>query len=133
MQYSEASTPLTFTQSLDSIRQFVEEELIPIERNWQTGHFNYLLPVLSKKREQVKSRGWWTPQIPQPFGGLGLKLAAYGHVSEILGRSPFGHFVFNCQAPDAGNMEILIKHGTPEQKQHFLKPLLRARCGVVLR
>lgn len=125
MQHTEVSAPEAFERSLVAIQQFVEEEIIPIEKRWQTGHFRYLLPVLQKKREQVKARGWWTPQIGHAYGGLGLRLPAYGRISEILGRSPFGHYVFNCQAPDAGNMEILIEHGTPEQKQHFLKPLLR--------
>ena len=125
MQFSDVSTPHAFEKSLAAIRAFVDEELVPLEKSWQKGRFNYLLPILEKKREQVKARGWWTPQIPHAYGGLGLRLQAYGRISEILGRSPFGHYVFNCQAPDAGNMEILIAHGTPEQKQHFLKPLLR--------
>jgi alkylation response protein AidB-like acyl-CoA dehydrogenase len=46
-------------------------------------------------------------------------------VSQELGQTPFGHFAFNCQAPDAGNIEILLDHGTPEQKEKFLMPLLR--------
>ena len=50
--------------------------------------------------------------------------AQHGEVSEILGASPYGHYVFNCQAPDAGNMEILIEFGTKEQKEKYLKPLL---------
>ncbi|MFK7847300.1 MAG: acyl-CoA dehydrogenase family protein [Rhodothermales bacterium] len=125
MQFSDVSAPHTFEKSLLAIQQFVDEEIIPLEKSWQKGRFNYLLPILQQKREQVKSRGWWTPQIAHAFGGLGLRLPAYARISEILGKTPFGHYIFNCQAPDAGNMEILISHGTPEQKQHFLKPLLR--------
>ncbi len=125
MQSPEVSPAQAFETSLSAIQQFVAEELQPLEKSWQIGRFRYLLPLLQKKREQVKARGWWTPQISRNYGGLGLKLAAYGQISEVLGRSPFGHYVFNCQAPDAGNMEILISHGTPEQQQHFLKPLLR--------
>jgi acyl-CoA dehydrogenase len=49
----------------------------------------------------------------------------HGLVSEVLGQSPVGHYVFNCQAPDAGNMEILIDHGTPEQREKYLKPLVQ--------
>lgn len=56
---------------------------------------------------------------------MGLSLMEHGLVSAVLGRSLLGHYVFNCQAPDAGNMEILIDHGTPEQKKNFLEPLLR--------
>ncbi len=55
---------------------------------------------------------------------MGLSLFDHGLVSEVLGRTPLGHYVLNCQAPDAGNMEILIEYGTPEQKERFLMPLL---------
>ena len=58
---------------------------------------------------------------------MGLSLVEYGLVSAVLGRCQLGHYAFNCQAPDAGNMEILIKHGTPEQKRAFLEPLLQGR------
>ncbi len=124
--HSSDYTPIkSFKDTLAAIQQFVEEDIIPLEKNWQVGRFNYLLPILAKKREEVKARGWWTPQLHQTYGGLGLKLAAFGQISEILGHTPFGHYLFNCQAPDAGNMEILIEHGSQEQKQHFLSPLLR--------
>ena len=56
---------------------------------------------------------------------LGLTLFEHGLVSRELGRTPIGHYTFNCQAPDAGNMEILIEHGTAVQKEQFLMPLLR--------
>ena len=75
-------------------------------------------------REKVKSLGLWLPQISKEYGGLGLTNAQHGEVSEILGSSPYGHYVFNCQAPDAGNMEILIEFGTKEQKEKYLYPLL---------
>ena len=56
---------------------------------------------------------------------MGLSMMEHGYVSEVLGQTPIGHLAFNCQAPDAGNMEILIEHGTPEQKEQFLMPLVR--------
>jgi alkylation response protein AidB-like acyl-CoA dehydrogenase len=56
---------------------------------------------------------------------MGLSFRDHALVSEELGRSPYGHFVFNCQAPDAGNMEILMEFGTPQQKQQWLLPLVR--------
>ena len=68
--------------------------------------------------------GLWLPQIPKEYGGLGLTLEQHGEISEILGASPYGFYVFNCQAPDAGNMEILIEFGTEEQKEKYLNPLL---------
>jgi alkylation response protein AidB-like acyl-CoA dehydrogenase len=54
-----------------------------------------------------------------------LSLVEFAHIGEELGRSPLGHYLFNCQAPDVGNMEILLKHGTDEQKDKYLKPLVR--------
>ena len=103
----------------------MKRKFLPLEKKWIQGKFNYLLPTQREKREQVKAQGLWTPQLPPEYGGLGLSLATFGRISEILGQSPFGHYVFNCHAPDAGNMEILIEHATPEQKQRFLQPLLR--------
>src|SRR5262249_43177904 len=74
---------------------------------------------------RVKTLALWAPQLPRALGGLGLTLLEHGQVSELLGRSPLGHYLFNCQAPDAGNMEILLSHGTDEQKQRWLEPLAR--------
>ncbi|HVK86146.1 MAG TPA: acyl-CoA dehydrogenase family protein, partial [Kofleriaceae bacterium] len=62
---------------------------------------------------------------PKDIGGLGLSLVEHGLVSERLGRSPLGHYLFGAQAPDAGNAEILHKYGTPEQKERWLGPLAR--------
>jgi alkylation response protein AidB-like acyl-CoA dehydrogenase len=64
---------------------------------------------------------------------MGLSLFEHGLISEELGRTPLGHYVFNCQAPDAGNMEILIEHGTPEQKETLPDaPAARRRAQLLL-
>jgi acyl-CoA dehydrogenase len=109
---------------LTAIRDFVREELIPLETQFIGRGFHALEPTLHQKRQQVKSLGLWLPQIPLDYGGLGLSLFEHGLVSQELGRTPIGHYVFNCQAPDSGNMEILIEHGTAAQKEQFLYPLL---------
>lgn len=114
-----------FKKNLATIREFVREELIPLEKAFLANGFKALEPTLQQKRQQVKALGLWLPQVPKEYGGLGLTLFEHGLVSQELGQTPIGHFVFNCQAPDAGNMEILIDHGTPEQKEKFLMPLLR--------
>lgn len=114
-----------FKKNLATIREFVREELIPLERAFLANGFKALEPTWQQKRQQVKALGLWLPQVPKEYGGLGLTLFEHGLVSQELGQTPIGHFVFNCQAPDAGNMEILIDHGTPEQKEKFLMPLLR--------
>lgn len=112
-------------QILKTMRAFVDEELIPLEADFLANGFTAVEPRLHEKRQKVKALGLWLPQIPQAYGGPGLSLFAHGLVSRELGRTPLGHYAFNCQAPDAGNMEILIEHGTPEQKETFLMPLLR--------
>lgn len=110
---------------VQNIRAFLVEEVYPLEQSFLKKNFRELLPVLQKKRQQVKDLGLWTPHLPKEYGGLGLPLAEFACLSEEMGRSPLGHFVFNCQAPDIGNMEILLAHGTDEQRQTYLLPLIR--------
>lgn len=117
--------PEQMQQTLDRIGRFMETEVYPLESEVAQHGFRAALPKLKAAREKVKSLGFWCPQIPKQHGGMGLSLIEHGMVSAVLGRSLLGHYVFNCQAPDAGNMEILIGHGTPEQKKNFLEPLLR--------
>jgi len=109
---------------LQTVEAFVREELIPLERPFLRHDFDTLLPLIEEKRQLAKRLGLWLPQIPEAYGGMGLSLYDHGLVSELLGRTPLGHYALNCQAPDAGNMEILIEYGTPEQKERFLMPLL---------
>lgn len=109
---------------LRTVEEFVREELMPLERPFLRHDFDTLLPLIEEKRRLAKRLGLWLPQIPEAEDGMGLSLYDHGLVSELLGRTPLGHYALNCQAPDAGNMEILIEHGTPEQKERFLMPLL---------
>ena len=109
---------------LSTIREFLEEEIVPLEPLLLGHEYDMLMARLEEKRDKARSLGLWLPQVPEEYGGMGLTLVEYGQVGEILGRSPLGHYVFNCQAPDAGNMEILMEHGTPEQKETYLMPLL---------
>jgi alkylation response protein AidB-like acyl-CoA dehydrogenase len=109
---------------LRTLDEFAQREIFPLEWPFLHHDFDTLLPALEAKRQLAKSLGLWLPQIPAEHGGMGLTLVEHGLVSEMLGRTPLGHYVLNCQAPDAGNMEILIEHGTPQQKDKFLRPLL---------
>ena len=109
------------------IKKLVEEELFSLEPWIINVGWEEKLPKLNELREKVKDMGLWLPQIPKEYGGLGLSLQQHGEVSEILGMSPYGHYIFNCQAPDAGNMEILIEFGTNEQKEKYLYPLLEGK------
>src|SRR5262245_8578323 len=110
---------------IDQIWAFMREEVYPLEPRLLNGGFRALLPTLAEKRQKVKQLGLWAPHLPVEYGGRGLALPAFARVSEVLGHSPLGHYLFNCQAPDIGNMEILMQHGSPEQKERFLQPLMR--------
>ncbi|RPI97791.1 MAG: acyl-CoA dehydrogenase, partial [Spirochaetales bacterium] len=109
------------------IREFVDKELIPLEPEFTTKEFREMLPVLEEKKRMVRKMELWAPNHPTEFGGMGLDLMEHALVSEELGRSPLGHFVFGCQAPDAGNIEILHKYGTGEQKKKYLRPLVEGK------
>jgi len=107
--------------------EFVEKELIPLEPEFLRRPFREMLPVIEEKRNLVRKMELWAPNHPVEYGGMGLGLVEHGFVSESLGRTPLGHFVFGCHAPDAGNIEILYLHGTPEQKERYLKPLVAGK------
>ncbi|MDD5206436.1 MAG: acyl-CoA dehydrogenase family protein [Desulfobacterales bacterium] len=107
--------------------EFVEKELIPLEPEFLRRPFREMLPVIEEKRNLVRKMELWAPNHPVEYGGMGLGLVEHGFVSESLGRTPLGHFVFGCHAPDAGNIEILHLHGTPEQKERYLRPLVAGK------
>src|SRR5438874_2488152 len=119
------SIPGPLEAIIRSLHTFVREDLEPIERDFFTRPFSEIAPQLEAKRERARQLGLWAPHVPREFGGAGLSLLDFALVSEVLGRSPIGHYVFNCQAPDAGNMEILIHHGTEPQRDTYLLPLVR--------
>ncbi|MBW2561314.1 MAG: acyl-CoA dehydrogenase family protein, partial [Deltaproteobacteria bacterium] len=107
--------------------EFVEKEIIPLEPEFLTRTFREMLPVIEDKRKMVKQMELWAPNHPKEYGGMGLNLVEHAFVSESLGRSPIGHYIFGCHAPDAGNIEILHLHGTDEQKEEYLRPLVDGR------
>jgi len=118
------SLPANIEKTLTTIRDFVEAEAFPLEAELaKTQSFKAIVPQLAEGRAKVKKLGLWAPQLPKDVGGMGLSLMEHARVSEELGKSPFGHYLFNCQAPDAGNMEILLQYGTAEQKRKWLEPL----------
>lgn len=107
------------------IRAFVESRLHPLEPEFLTRPFRALLPTLSALREDVKRANLWAPHLPKAHGGLELSLPEFAEVSAVLGESPIGHYVFNCNAPDIGNQELLLAHGTPAQRSRWFEPLAR--------
>jgi acyl-CoA dehydrogenase len=111
------------TTIIGMIREFMKKEVYPFEGEAVGKTWTELAPILEEKRNKVRQMHLWAPQIPEEYGGVGLSFMEHAFVSEELGRSPFGHYIFGAQAPDAGNLEILIRYGTPEQKAQYLLPL----------
>ncbi len=118
------SIPDKVVSLVSEIATFLEERIVPLEAEMaQAGSFTALAPSIDRVRAEVRERGWWAPHFHAEYGGMGLSLMEFAHVSEVLGRSPLGHYCFHCQAPDVGNMEILAQFGTPAQKERWLGPL----------
>ncbi len=80
--------------------------------------------LIADLRSRAKEEGLWAPHLPPETGGTGQGFLAYAYLNEVIGRSVWAQLVFNCQAPDAGNGEILHLFGTPEQKERWLRPLV---------
>lgn len=111
---------------LPRIREFVENELVPLEYDFLHQPIATSMAVLNQKRAMVKKAGLWGLHLPEHEGGLGLTLCEFGQVSEALAWTPFyGHYTFGCQAPDIGNTEMIAKFGSPEIKKRFLAPLVK--------
>ena len=109
---------------LDKINEVVEQDIIPLENDFLLHGFLSVLPKLNKCRQKVKKLGLWTPYLSTEYGGLGLSLLEFASVSEILGKSLLGHYCFNSQAPDIGNIELLKDHASEELRNKFLSPLI---------
>ncbi len=110
---------------LELMERFVRDEIVPLETAFLTKPFREIEPEVERLRAKVRQMGLWAPAQPAELGGMGLPLTDFALVSEVLGQSPLGHYVFGCHAPDAGNIEILHEHGTPEQRRRWLEPLAR--------
>ncbi len=119
--------PDTTAALLERIRDFIDRRVIPAEQEILPHGVSGDEPLLAALRDEVRAAGMWGPQIPRELGGMGLSLVDHGLVSQELGRSPLGNFVFGAQAPDAGNIEILHRHGSAEQKERWLEPLAAGR------
>lgn len=109
---------------------FMDEHVYPNERTFheqvESAEDRWELPpVLEELKAKAKNEGLWNLFLPESEWGAGLTNLEYAPLCEIMGRSPhFAPEVFNCNAPDTGNMEVLARYGTPEQQERWLKPLL---------
>ncbi|KPP96770.1 acyl-CoA dehydrogenase family protein [Marinobacter sp. HL-58] len=113
------------------IRDFVEQELIPLEQDPSAydEHENIDSGHLERMRGKARSQGLWCLQIPEALGGQGLDISGMAACYEEMNRSIFGPVVFNSAAPDDGNMIVLAKVGTEAQKERWLKPIVDGRVS----
>jgi acyl-CoA dehydrogenase len=119
-----AVTDLAPTEEIQELRgryrAFMDEHVYPNERALHADDAELIRSLQAKAKEQ----GLWAPHVPPEAGGTGQGFLAYAHLNEEIGRSTYAQLVFGCQAPDAGNAEILHLFGTDEQKERWLKPLV---------
>ncbi|MDA3559570.1 acyl-CoA dehydrogenase family protein [Acinetobacter sp. AOR15_HL] len=126
---------------VERTRRFIQEEIEPVEAkfweevhelnpdgNWKKWQWPALLEMLKSKAKQA---GLWNMFLPDDKLGAGLTVQEYAHIAELTGRSLLAPTVFNCNAPDTGNMELLWRYGSEQQKQQWLQPLLDGKIRSV--
>lgn len=109
------------------LQSFMDEYVYPNEPRFEEEiQRNRWSPskVIEDLKPKARAAGLWNLFLPDDAGGAGLTNLEYAPLCEIMGRSPMAPEIFNCSAPDTGNMEVLVRYGTPEQKDRWLKPLL---------
>ena len=110
------------------VRKWVHEECIPAEKRLVDKES--FKTVLAELRAKARTQGLWLPFIPKEYGGMGLGPLANALVQMELGESHLGALSMNSQGPDDATMLTLLAHGTPEQKEKYLKPLLNGDMRV---
>lgn len=114
------------------ILDFVENKVEPVEGEYHSevsvgdrwSHTPRQEEILNDLKAIARDMGLWNFFLPESQGGAGISNLEYAHLAEIMGRSRLASEAFNCSAPDTGNMEVLERYGSEEQKQEWLVPLL---------
>ncbi|MGG3471442.1 acyl-CoA dehydrogenase family protein [Neobacillus pocheonensis] len=107
---------------LNKATEIMEKYVFPNEK-YMVPHRGLPNQILKPLQQIVKENGLWAGHLPKEFGGMGMGFVSLGLLSEVIGQSPIGPYVFGSMAPDAGNGEILVHAATDEQKEKYLTPL----------
>jgi acyl-CoA dehydrogenase len=126
MEFEYSEKVKTYQEKLTA---FMEKYIYPNEKVYKEqlnieNRFSKIPPILEELKLKAKENGLWNLFLPESEYGAGLNNLEYAPLCEIMGRSSIAPEVFNCAAPDTGNMEVLVRYGTQEQKEEWLKPLL---------
>ena len=113
----------------DQLVAFMDAHVYPAEAVYAEQHDNSddrwtPPPIIKELKKKAKAEGLWNLFLPESEHGAGLNNYDYAHLCEVMGRSAIAPQIFNCAAPDTGNMEVLARYGTPEQQEQWLTPLL---------
>lgn len=119
----------------EKIRSFVEEDVAAVEHIYHDevsvgdrwSHTPKQDEIMENLKAKARELGLWNFFLPQSQGGAGISNLEYAHLAEIMGRSRLASEAFNCSAPDTGNMEVLERYGSAEQKKQWLEPLLAGK------
>jgi acyl-CoA dehydrogenase len=119
----------------EKIRKFVEEKVEPVEHEYHEevsvgdrwSHTPRQDEIMEGLKQDARSLGLWNFFLPKSQGGAGISNLEYAHLAEIMGRSRLASEAMNCSAPDTGNMEVLERYGSEEQKKQWLEPLLEGK------
>src|SRR4051812_15422944 len=118
-----AVIPDLIAERRERVRAFMEEHVYPNETAIARED-DAADALIRELQQEARDAGLWAPHLPPEAGGSGSGFIEYAYLNEEIGRSTYAQLVFGCQAPDAGNGEILHLFGTAEQKQQFLEPLV---------
>src|ERR1044072_4932259 len=125
---TELAAPPEIAELRARYRAFMEERVYPNEAAIAR-EAAAALELVDALRARARAEGLWAPHLPPEAGGTGTGFLAYASLNEEIGRSAWAQYIFGCQAPDAGNAEILWEFGTDEQKERWLAPAVAAARG----